>query len=98
MAAVRVGEHLVIDPEVMHGRLSFRGTRIPVSTVMVYLAKGRSIEEIVAEWPQLQPEAVREAILLASEALQRQYQAEREAAECEARRLRDDHREQATVS
>lgn len=90
MGIVNIGEHLVIDPEVMHGRLTFRGTRVPVSTVLAYLAKGRSITELVQDWPQLRPEAVQEAILLASAALQQQYEAERVAAECEARRLRDE--------
>ncbi|MHB8575304.1 MAG: DUF433 domain-containing protein [Dehalococcoidia bacterium] len=90
MTVVNVGEHLVIDPEFMHGRLTFRGTRVPVSTVLIYLAKGRSLSQVVEDWPQLRPEAVQEAIRLASEALERQYEAERTAAECEARRLRDE--------
>jgi uncharacterized protein (DUF433 family) len=89
MEPVNVGEHLVIDPEVVHGRLTFRGTRVPVSTVLTYLAKGCSIEQIVEDWPQLSAEAVREALLLACAALDRQYEAEQAAAECEARRLRE---------
>jgi uncharacterized protein (DUF433 family) len=97
MTAVDVGEHLVIDPEIMHGRLTFRGTRVPVSTVLAALAGGRSIEEVVADWPQLRPEAIREAILLASEALHARYQQQLDAAECEARRLRDRLRDPATT-
>lgn len=87
MTVVDVGEHLVIDPEMVHGKLTFRDTRIPVETVLVYLAKGLSVDEIVIDWPQLSPDAVREAIRLASDALHRQYASELEAAECEARRL-----------
>ena len=98
MAVVNVGEFMIIDPEVMHGRLAFRGTRVPVSTVMAYLAKGRSVDEIVREWPQLRPEAVQEAIRFASETLQRHYQAEHEAAECEARHLRAESRDRTVVT
>lgn len=87
MAVVDVGQHLIIDPEMLHGRLTFRGTRIPVRTVLLYLAKGYSVDQIVLSWPQLTPDAVREAIQLASDALHRQYAPELEAAECEARRL-----------
>jgi hypothetical protein len=32
-----VGEHLVVDPRVCHGEVTFRGTRVPVETI---LAKG----------------------------------------------------------
>ncbi len=98
MAIVNVGQHLVIDPEMLHGRLTFRGTRIRVSTILLYLADGLSVDEIDTHWPQLTPEAVREAILLASDALHQQYAAALEAAECEARRLRDEVMDRAGAS
>jgi uncharacterized protein (DUF433 family) len=89
VAVVDIGEHMVIDPEIMHGQMTFKGTRVPVSTVMVYLAKGRSVDDIVRDWPQIPREAVQEAIRLASEALHHRYQVELLAAQDEARRLRD---------
>lgn len=98
MEPISVGEHLVIDPEIMHGRLTFRGTRVPVSTVLSYVAKGRSLEQIVADWPQLTAEAVEEAVLLAGAALDRQYAAEQAAAECEASRLREQELRSAAAS
>ncbi|MBI2759899.1 MAG: DUF433 domain-containing protein [Chloroflexi bacterium] len=45
---------MVIDPEMVHGQLTFKGARVPVSTVMAYLAKGLSLDEIVQDWPQCQ--------------------------------------------
>lgn len=69
MEAVEVGKYLIVDPEVCHGKLTFRGTRVPVSTVLVYLAKGLTIDQILEDWPQLKREAVVEAILLAADAL-----------------------------
>jgi uncharacterized protein (DUF433 family) len=89
MAIVDVGEHMVIDPEVVHGRLTFKGTRVPVSTIMTFIEEGLSIDEVVKEWPQIPPAAVREALRLASESLHLRYAAELDAADDEARRLWD---------
>lgn len=73
MQPVEVGQYLVIDPRVCHGQLTFKGTRVPVETVLIYLAKGRSLEQILADWPQLKREAVVEALQLATTALVEQY-------------------------
>jgi uncharacterized protein (DUF433 family) len=90
MAIVDVGQYMVIDPEMVHGQLTFKGTRVTVSMVMAYVAKGLSVDEIVQDWPQLSTEAVRECIRLASESLHHRYQVELLAAQEEARRLRDE--------
>jgi uncharacterized protein (DUF433 family) len=84
-----IGQHMTIDPEVMHGRLTFKGTRIPVNVVLAYLAKGESIDGLVRSWPQLSPEAIAEAIRMAAEALHHRYVLELDAADDEARRLWD---------
>jgi uncharacterized protein (DUF433 family) len=97
MDAINVGEHLVIDPEVMHGQLTFKGTRVPVSTVMAFLELGRSVDDIVADWPQLAVPAVREAIRLATEALLCQHAPSLSAAKAEARRRRDGRTPAAVV-
>ena len=92
-----VGHHMTIDPEIMHGRLTFKGTRIPVAVVLAYLAKGRSIEELVQGWPQLSREAIAEAIRMATEALHHRYVLELDAADDEARRLWDAFEERTNV-
>lgn len=89
MNIVDVGQHMTIDPEIMHGRLTFKGTRIPVAVVLAYLAKGQSIDELVQGWPQLSREAIAEAIRMATEALHHRYLLELDAADDEARRLWD---------
>ena len=58
MAAVSVGKHLIIDPRVCHGKLTFKGTRLPVESVFYCLSKGRTIESILEDWPYLRREAV----------------------------------------
>jgi uncharacterized protein (DUF433 family) len=64
---------LVSDPEVCHGKLTFSGTRVPVETVLHFLGKGKSVEAILQDWPELTPEAVAEAADLAAAALTRQH-------------------------
>lgn len=64
---VAVGKHMVMHPRVCFGKLTFAGTRVPVQTVLVFMAlKGRTMEEILASWEHLQREAIEEAIQLAA--------------------------------
>ena len=73
MEKVDVGKYIVIDPEICHGQMTFRGTRVPVDTVLVYLAKGYSVEQLLLSWPQISRPAIQEALYLASQSLQAQY-------------------------
>ena len=54
--------YLSANPAVCHGRLVFRGTRIPVATVLELLASGMSMEEILRGYPSLTKKAVQAAI------------------------------------
>ncbi len=66
---ILVGEHLVVDPRVCHGQLTFRGTRVPVETILSYLGRGYSMEYLRKSWPQVSAEAIEEAVRFASEQL-----------------------------
>jgi uncharacterized protein (DUF433 family) len=66
MSLIDVGKHLVIDPRVCFGKLTFKGTRVPVETVLACLTQGRTIKSILESWPYLKREAVEEAIQLAA--------------------------------
>ena len=44
------GRYIVADPNVCHGKLTFRGTRILVEDVLDQVAAGLSWETIVEEW------------------------------------------------
>ena len=46
-------EYIVSDPEVLRGKPRLKGTRIPVGLVLGYLAAGKTQDEIVAEFPDL---------------------------------------------
>ena len=81
MKARMIGKHLVVDPRVCHGRLTFRGTRVPVRTVLHVLSEGRSINQVLKGWPELTREAIAEAIQLAGDALVRHTRARLETAD-----------------
>lgn len=66
---VEIGKYLVRDPEIYHGELTFRGTRVPVDVVLTYVVKGMSVNEVPENWPDVSVEAVQEALAFAQEAL-----------------------------
>jgi len=74
MKPVRVGRYLIKDPGVCHGKLTFKGTRVPVETVLNRLGRGRSVDEILQAWPELRRAAIAEAIHLATATLVERYQ------------------------
>jgi uncharacterized protein (DUF433 family) len=51
-------QFVVSDPEILRGKPRLRGTRIPVSLVLGYLAAGRTFEEILTEFPDLTREQI----------------------------------------
>jgi uncharacterized protein (DUF433 family) len=54
------------DPEVMGGRLVFRGTRIPVEVLFDNLADGMSLDEILDAYPTFNREDAVSAIEMAA--------------------------------
>ena len=65
---LQIGRYIVADPQVCHGKLTFRGTRIFVSDVLEQVERGLPWDTIVEEWEGKVPhEAIAEAIRLARE-------------------------------
>jgi uncharacterized protein (DUF433 family) len=54
--------YITANPEILHGTVCFRGTRIPVSVVLDNLASGEQPATILAEYPTLKPEHIPAAI------------------------------------
>ena len=64
------GRYIVADPEICHGQLTFKGTRIMVKSVLYYVAQGKDWEWISeAYYGRVSREAIAEAVSLASDAL-----------------------------
>jgi Uncharacterized conserved protein len=49
---------ITIDPAVCHGKPCIRGLRYPVETVLEWLAGGMSVEEILADYEDLEREDI----------------------------------------
>jgi uncharacterized protein (DUF433 family) len=62
----RVFDRITFNPAIMGGRACIRGMRITVSLVVNLVANGMTADEIVREYPDLEPEDVREALAYAS--------------------------------
>ena len=52
-------KRITVDPEVMTGLPCIRGLRIPVTTVLGLLASGAAEKELLADYPDLQPDDLR---------------------------------------
>ena len=59
-------ERITFDPAVMGGRACVRGMRMTVSLVVNLVANGMSTEDILREYPELEPEDIRQALQYAS--------------------------------
>jgi uncharacterized protein (DUF433 family) len=51
-------EHIVSTSDVLRGKPRIKGTRIPVSLILGYLAAGHTAEEIMVELPDLRKEQI----------------------------------------
>lgn len=64
-----LGRYIVADPDICHGKPTFRGTRIFVSDVLEMVAEGMVWENIIEQWHgNITKEAIAEAVKLSSEA------------------------------
>ncbi|MFH1702209.1 MAG: DUF433 domain-containing protein [Nitrospirota bacterium] len=51
-------DYIVSTPDVLRGKPRIKGTRIPVSLILGYLAAGNTVEEIIEEFPDLTREQI----------------------------------------
>jgi uncharacterized protein (DUF433 family) len=58
-------DHIESSPEVMKGKPRVKGTRIPVSLILGYLASGSSSGEIIEEFPDLTAEDISACLVYA---------------------------------
>ena len=64
-----LGRYLIADPDICHGKPTFRGTRILVADVLDQVAAGLAWETIIEEWRgSITQEAIAEAVRLARQA------------------------------
>jgi len=63
---IELGQHIVADPKVCHGKVTFKGTRIFVSDVLDDIESGLSWDFIIRRWGggKLTRAAIAEALRL----------------------------------
>jgi len=59
-------KRITFDANIMGGQACIRGMRIPVSLVVNLIANEMTMDEIIKEYPDLEPEDIKEALQYAS--------------------------------
>jgi uncharacterized protein (DUF433 family) len=59
-------DRITIDPEICHGKPTIRGLRYPVETILELLSSGMTIEEILADYEDLEREDILAALAFAT--------------------------------
>jgi uncharacterized protein (DUF433 family) len=59
-------DRVTFDPRIMNGRACIRGMRISVSVIVAQIAHGASLHEVLRDYPDLEPDDVRQALAYAA--------------------------------
>jgi len=66
MKRVVINKYIVADPEICHGKPTFKGTRIMVWQILEMLEHGDTEKEIIEAFPSLIPQHIKAALNYAS--------------------------------
>jgi uncharacterized protein (DUF433 family) len=55
-------DRITFDSDILGGRACIRGMRIPVSVIVGQIAHGATPEEILADYPLLEPDDIAQAL------------------------------------
>jgi len=59
-------QRISTDPQVMGGKPCIRGMRVTVGMIVEALAAGRSVEDLLSDFPYLEEQDIREALAYAA--------------------------------
>lgn len=59
-------DRITHDPDILGGKACIRGMRISVSLIVNLVANGMTVEEIMDEYPDLEPEDIQQALQYAA--------------------------------
>lgn len=71
--AVEINKYVIADPEICHGKPTFRGTRVMVSLVLEMLEGGAGYDEILAAYPSLTQGHIRAALDFAARVAEQSF-------------------------
>ena len=63
----QLSDRITINPDVMVGKPTIRGLRITVEQVLKALAGGITTQELLRDYPELEPEDIQAVLLYAAE-------------------------------
>jgi uncharacterized protein (DUF433 family) len=66
-------DRITVDPARLGGKPCIRGLRISVGMVVQMVAAGKSVDEIVSEYPYLEAEDVRQALAYSAALAENEY-------------------------
>ena len=61
-----LSERITMDSSICHGKPSIRGLRYPAENILEWLSSGMSIEDILADYEDLEREDIMAALAFAS--------------------------------
>ncbi|WP_427157060.1 DUF433 domain-containing protein [Aliinostoc sp. HNIBRCY26] len=59
-------DRMTFDPRIMAGQACIRGMRVPVSLILNLVANGKTVKEIIEDYPYLEPEDVQKSLMYAA--------------------------------
>ena len=63
-------DRITLDTDKCFGKPCIRGMRMPVASILSYLSSGMTMDEILKEWPDLEPEDIHQALGYAAWAME----------------------------
>ncbi|MBW4536695.1 MAG: DUF433 domain-containing protein [Pleurocapsa minor HA4230-MV1] len=66
-------DRITFNPKVMSGQACIRGMRVTASLILNLLANGKTTEEIIEDYPYLEPEDIQQSLLYAAWLAREQY-------------------------
>ena len=71
--AIFLDGRITIDPEICNGKPTIRGKRIAAQTVLEFLGAGETAEEILKQYPSLEPDDIRACLQFAAMLMDKRY-------------------------
>ncbi|MEX0811215.1 MAG: DUF433 domain-containing protein [Chitinophagales bacterium] len=66
-------DRITIDQDICNGKPTIRGKRITVQTILEFLSAGESREEILKQYPSLEPEDITACLNFAAALMERSF-------------------------
>ena len=67
-------DRITINPAICNGKPTIRGKRITVQTILEFLSAGDSEQDILDQYPSLEPEDIRACLRFAANLMDKHYE------------------------